>query len=136
MPEMLDPVYTGAGNDFPKMIEAVKCQKMAALKEKYEKLMKYMKANDFPKIYVIGFSWGAWFAMKMSAEYDNIKAIVGIHPALQVEKFLGGSEEQLVECVKCPILLEVSSGEGPNVKKGGDLINILTKKFGTGAGVE
>jgi dienelactone hydrolase len=84
MPEMLSPPYTGAPGDFPKMSESIKQQKMATLEEKYEKLTKYMNINDHKKFLVLSMSWGSWFAFKMSAKYDNIKAIATVHPALMI----------------------------------------------------
>lgn len=74
------------------MIETVQKQKMPVLKEKYEKLSKYLEVNGFKKFLVLGMSWGTWFAMRMSADYDNIKGIVAVHPALICEKFYGGTE--------------------------------------------
>lgn len=91
MPEMLNPVFTGPLSDSAKMIEIVQQQKTATLEEKYEKLSKYLSQNDHKKFLVLGMSWGTWFAFKMSAKYDNIKAIVAIHPAFVVEKFYGGT---------------------------------------------
>lgn len=55
-------------------------------------MSKYLEVNGFKKFLVLGMSWGTWFAMRMSADYDNIKGIVAVHPALICEKFYGGTE--------------------------------------------
>lgn len=66
----------------------------------------------------------------MSAEYNNIRAIAGIHPSLNVENFYGGNEVKLVEAVKCPAFLYACANDQPGIKKGGEYIKILERKFG------
>jgi dienelactone hydrolase len=104
------------------------------LKEKYEKVSKYMASKGHHKVASIGFCWGVWFAFRMSADYDNILAIAGPHPSLQVEGFYGGTEVKLIENTKCPAFFYVGGNDHANTKKGGELVNILVKRFGDKAG--
>lgn len=104
---------------------------MSALREKYEKISEFISYRGFNKFFVIGFCWGAWFGFKMSAEYENIVAIVAAHPSFQVEGFFGGTDESLVTNVRSPAWLFVGGNDNPNLKPNGTLTNILTAKFGS-----
>lgn len=92
-----------------------------------------MNINDHKKFLVLSMSWGSWLAFKMSAKYDNIKAIATVHPALMIEKMIGGSEEKLFEEVKCPSYLALSKSEGASLRQGGESFAILQRKFGVKA---
>lgn len=136
MPEFLDPVHKGSLEDVPKILETVSKQKMPALKDKYEKVMGYLAEKGHTKVLALGFCWGVWFAFRMSADYDNILAIASPHPSLQVEGFYGGTEAKLVENVKCPAFLYVGGNDHANTKKGGEVANILARRFGENGGTE
>jgi dienelactone hydrolase len=117
--------------DLAKFFAVVANQNISALREKYEKISEFISYRGFNKFFVIGFCWGAWFGFKMSAEYENIVAIVAAHPSFQVEGFFGGTDESLVTNVRSPAWLFVGGNDNPNLKPNGTLTNILTAKFGS-----
>lgn len=52
--------------------------------------MTYIKGEGSETILAAGYCWGAWMAFRMSADYNNIRAIAAVHPSLNVENFYGG----------------------------------------------
>lgn len=125
LPELLDPPYSGPIEDIPKLIATVKLQKIPEIKSKYERLSAYIKSQGSDSFVVAGFCWGAWTAFRMSADYNNIKAIAAIHPSLNVEGIYGGTEASLVEAVRCPVFFYSCSNDQPGTKKGGEYLSIL-----------
>jgi dienelactone hydrolase len=96
LPEFLEPVYKGSIEDVPKILEVVQAQKISTIKAKYEKLSAHIKSEGSETFLAAAFCWGAWTAFRMSADYNNIRAIAGVHPSLNVENFYGGNEVKLV----------------------------------------
>jgi hypothetical protein len=43
---------------------------------------------------------------------------------------MGGVEAELTERVKCPAFLYPAGNDVPNIKQGGELVQILERKFG------
>lgn len=105
-------------------------QKVATIKAKYEKLTAHIKSQGSETVLAAGYCWGAWVAFRLSADYNNIRAIAGVHPSLNVENFYGGNEVKLVESVKCPVFFYSTSNDQPGTKKGGEYVKILERKFG------
>ena len=104
---------------------------MESLKTKYEKLSAHIKAETGSVTFLAAaFCWGAWAAFRMSADYNNIRAIAAVHPSLNIENFYGGNEVKLVEAVKSPAFFYPCSNDQPGLKKGGEYVQILERKFG------
>jgi hypothetical protein len=45
---------------------------------------------------------------------------------------MGGNEAELTKKVKCPAFLYPAGNDVPNIKAGGELVQILQDKFGSG----
>lgn len=82
------------------------------------------------QFFAVGFCWGVWQAFKMAAKYDEFIAIAGPHPSLGVEKMFGGDEVKLSTEIKCPAFFLPAENDPPNVKPGGEIVELLAKKFG------
>jgi dienelactone hydrolase len=112
------------------LLECVGKQKMTTIKSRYEQLSAHIKTQGSDNILAAGLCWGAWAAFRMSADYNNIKAIASIHPSFIVEKYYGGSELSLVNACKCPTFFYSCSNDEIGTKKGGEYVKILSDKFG------
>lgn len=71
-----------------------------------------------------------WKAWSVAPEDDSTIAIVGFHPAIVVEKLLGGDEVELTKRQRCPSLLLPASNDAENLKPGAELIKIIKEKLG------
>lgn len=54
-----------------------------------------------------------------------------MHPALGLEHNFGGDVHKLAHEIKCPVHLFPAGNDPDDVKKNGDVIKIIEKRFGT-----
>ena len=57
--------------------------------------------------------------------------IGGMHPALGLEHNFGGDVHKLAHEIKCPVHLFPAGNDPDDIKKNGDVIKIIQKRFGT-----
>ena len=74
-----------------------------------------------------------WKAWQLSGEGENIRAVIGFHPAIKCESMVGGDEVELARKVRCPSALYNADNDMANIKTGGELANIMKEKFGDDA---
>ena len=64
------------------MMDCIKHQDYNLMKQRFTGVTQYLQEKGHKKFFVIGFCWGVWFSFKIAADFDNIIAIGGMHPAL------------------------------------------------------
>jgi dienelactone hydrolase len=130
MPEFLDPCYKGP-IDSPAVITSVKSQSLQQMEGRFCKVVAHLKTLGIEKFLSIGICWGAWFAFKMAAKYDNFIAIAAPHPSLRIEKIYGRTAANLAEQIKCPAYFLPAGNDPLDVKEKGEVVEVLARRFGS-----
>lgn len=89
-----------------------------------------MEGKGVKQFFAAGFCWGVYAAFKLSAKYNNFINIIGYHPSLRLCGVFGESEVTFAESVQCPAYFVPAQNDPENVKTGGELVEILKKRFG------
>ncbi|CAD7958258.1 unnamed protein product [Amoebophrya sp. A25] len=99
------------------------------------KVVSYFESKGVPatSLSAIGHCWGTWAWVQGVAEGDlKLRCGLGPHPSIKLEQFaFGRSQEDM--CKKAvekaggalPVLLITAGNDPPNVKAGGELVEIL-----------
>ena len=81
-----------------------------------------------PRVGILGFCWGGWFAFHASAN-PLVACAASCHPSLDVCKLVGEDPKTAVcDRIQCPQLVLAAGNDKPNVKKGGLLEKSLASK--------
>ena len=126
---MLPEIYEG--DVVPdKFMPYIKRQDQNKVKQTWKHVRDQLEKDGHKQFFLAGFCWGVWKAWSFAPEDDSAIAIVGFHPAIVVEKLLGGDEIKLAERQKCPSLLLPASNDAENLKPGAELVKIIQEKLG------
>lgn len=99
------------------------------IKQDTDKVLNHLEELSMTSIGTLGFCAGA-FSVFHLCENVKLKCGASMHPSVQLCKNFGETPEALAEQVKCPQLLYPAGGDPDFYKKGGDVYEILEKKFG------
>lgn len=95
------------------------------LEPKMSALVNYLKASGATKIGFVGFCWGGWLACQTAIAHPEITSIAIPHPSIHVEGGHGGSPGELVQKVKCPMLLMPCGNDDATYYEGGQVYGAL-----------
>jgi len=95
-----------------------------------ESLIKQLEKRGITKFASIGFCWGTWPVLVVSAS-GKFSCGVQFHPSHpRICEAYGESQTALLEAVKCPQLVCAAGNDPPSVKEGGaDQKTLSTKSF-------
>ena len=91
-------------------------------------LIPELSSRGSTEFAVMGTCYGVWVATRIAALTQEIKAVVGFHPSLQIEDMHGGSSKSLIEKTNQPTLYFPASNDPDSIKPNGEFINILQSK--------
>mmetsp|Transcript_59090 Transcript_59090/g.67283 ORF Transcript_59090/g.67283 Transcript_59090/m.67283 type:complete len:256 (+) Transcript_59090:44-811(+) len=91
------------------------------------KVLPFLKEKGFEKIGALGFCWGAWINLNISGT-GKLDCAANAHPSFNAENFFGKSEVELAKRVQCPQLIFAAGNDLPNIKEGGEIVNLLKEK--------
>lgn len=101
------------------------------IKQDFQALMKHLESAGVKRVGAIGFCWGVWALSKASSEGVPLVCGVGPHPSTKLEAMIQkGNEVEMMKKIKMPILLCPAGDDGPEVKTGGAVCDLVKAKGG------
>lgn len=90
--------------------------------------MERRAGKDAPRLAILGFCWGGWFAFHASAYPHIVVCAASCHPSLDVCKMVGERAEDVCDAVAVPQLVLAARQDKPDVKKFGMLDKSITRR--------
>ena len=100
------------------------------IKTEVNKVMDHLqKQGADQSIGCLGFCAGAYCVFHL-CQNEKMKCGASCHPSVHIGKLFGETPEDLASGIKCPQLLYPAGGDLSTYKPGGEVVEILQKKFG------
>mmetsp|Transcript_6284 Transcript_6284/g.17512 ORF Transcript_6284/g.17512 Transcript_6284/m.17512 type:complete len:245 (-) Transcript_6284:104-838(-) len=126
-----DPFYGDTADGKPDIVEWIKTFPYEdKIGRDIEECVKFLETNGCEAIGFAGFCWGMWAGCRAASLGVPFKCGVGAHPSTRLEGVFGGSEQDMMEKVKCPILLMPAGNDPDNLKDGGSIAQAMVVNGG------
>jgi len=97
----------------------------AKLEPELDLAIAFLKDKGVTTIGSVGYCWGGWVVAHL-ATTGKIQAGASCHPSIRVGPMIyDETEEEICSAIQCPIILCPAGNDPPNVKEGGELVQLI-----------